>query len=325
MSDAARREPLLVLGELMGNSERDLGRRFELLRPGADGPDALLAERGAEIRGIVTRGRLPINAALMDRLPKLEIVSGFGVGYDSVDVAEAARRGIVVTNTPDVLTDEVADFTVGLTLATIREIPQSDVYLRSGGWNGGPFRLTATLRDRTIGIAGMGRIGQAVAKRLEPFGRPIAYHSRRPVEGLGYRHFPDLLGLAQACDVLIVILPGGAATNKAVNAEVLKALGPNGVLINVARGSVVDEAALVDALTSGGILAAGLDVFEREPAYMPELGRLANVVLTPHVGSGTHWTRERMADLTVANLETWFDGKGPVTPVPETPWTAQSA
>ena len=320
MTDATPKTPLLTLGELMGHSERDLGARFELLKAGASGPGEIAEARGGEIRGIVTRGRFPVDAALMDRLPKLEIVSGFGVGYDSVDVAEAARRGIVVTNTPDVLTDEVADFTVGLLLATIREIPQSDVYLRTGGWAQKPFRLTATLRDRTIGIAGMGRIGQAVADRLAPFGRPIAYHSRRPVAGSPYRHYAELSALAEACDTLIVILPGGPATQKAVDETVLRSLGERGVLINVARGSVVDEAALVAALKTGVILAAGLDVFEKEPGYTPELAELANVVLTPHVGSGTHWTRERMAELTVSNLTSWFDGKGPVTPVPETPW-----
>lgn len=313
--------PLLALGEMMGSSKPDLSRRFEILNAGAEGADAFIETRGADIRGVVTRGVHPIGAALMDRLPKLEIVSGFGVGYDSVDVAAAAERGIVVTNTPDVLTDEVADFTIGLLLATIRRIPQSDRYLRAGEWaRRGPFPLTATLRDRTIGIAGMGRIGRAIASRLEPFGRPIAYHARRRVPDLAYEHFASLIALAAACDVLIVILPGGAATRGLVGADVLEALGPDGVLVNVARGSVVDEAALFDALSSGRLAAAGLDVFEREPGFTPALAALDSVVLTPHVGSGTHWTRARMADLAVLNLTSWFDGRGPVTPVAETPW-----
>jgi lactate dehydrogenase-like 2-hydroxyacid dehydrogenase len=316
----SNRVPLLALGPLMPGYEDGLAAGFEILKADAASLPGILSARGPEIRAIAARGSMKTDAALIDALPALEIVACAGVGYDSVDLAAAARRGVVVTNAPGVLDDEVADFTIGLLLATIRRIPQGDAYVRAGRWAGGAFPLTATLRDRTIGIAGMGRIGQAIAARLEPFSRPIAYHTRRPVDGLAYPHHPTLAGLAEACDALILILPGGPSTRHVVNGEVLRALGPNGVLINVARGSVVDEARLVQALADGEIAAAGLDVFEDEPRPNPALLTMDNVVLQPHVGSGTHHTRMRMAELGVANLVSWFDGNGPVTPVPETPW-----
>jgi lactate dehydrogenase-like 2-hydroxyacid dehydrogenase len=215
----------------------------------------------------------------------------------------------------------VADFTVGLLLATIRRLPQADRYLRAGRWREeGPFPLTATLRDRTIGMLGMGRIGRRIARRIAAFDVPVAYHARHPQRDLPYRYHPDLLSLARDVDTLVVIVPGGAATRALVNAEVLAALGPRGVLVNVARGSVVDEAALIDALRSGTIHAAGLDVFADEPRVPQALVDLENAVLIPHAGSATHHTRAIMGRLVVENLLSWFDGRGPVTPVPETPW-----
>lgn len=312
--------PILSVGRTVIEADALLQGRFTLV----DGRTAplpdVLARSGAEVRGVLARSSATVTAELIDALPNLEIIAQIGVGYNTVDTAAAARRGVVVTNTPGVLTDEVADFSVALLLATIREIPQGDRYVRSGAWADKPFRLTASLRDRSIGVVGMGEIGSAIARRLEPFGRPIAYHARREVKGCPYAYHPTVVGLAEAVDTLIVIVPGGAATEKLIDASVLEALGPRGVLVNVARGSVVDEAALVAALTSGAIAAAGLDVFEREPHPSPELMALENVVLTPHVGSATHDTRGQMGALAVENLASWFAGKGPLTPVPETPW-----
>ncbi|MFG1465496.1 2-hydroxyacid dehydrogenase [Xanthobacter sp. DSM 24535] len=313
------RPKLLLTGPIMDTVvERQLAERFTLL--GLDDFEAAITTHGPEIRGIATKGKRKVDAALMARLPKLEIVSNFGVGYDTVDAAAAAARGVLVSNTPDVLNEEVADLALGLLLATVREIPQADRFTRSGAWKTGTFRLGATLRDRTIGIVGMGRIGKAIAKRIEAFGLPVVYHTRRAQPDVAYKHYENLVAMAKDVDTMILILPGGAATRGLINAEVLAALGPNGILINVARGTVVDEPALVDALVNKTILAAGLDVFVDEPNVPETLFGLDNVVLLPHVGSATHFTRTAMGQLVVDNLVSWFDGKGPVTPVAETPW-----
>ncbi|KLK89592.1 dehydrogenase [Microvirga vignae] len=283
--------------------------------------ERFLSEIGPRIRGVATStlfGRM--DATLFEPLPNLEIVSSFGVGYDNVDVAEAAKRNVIVTNTPDVLNDEVADLTLGLLLATLRKIPQADRYLREGRWLKAPFPLSPTLRERKVGIVGLGRIGKAIAKRLEGFDVSIAYHGRTQQEGVTYTYHPTLTGMAEACDVLIVITPGGAGTRHLINADVLKALGPNGVLINVARGSVVDEQALIEALKSGTILTAGLDVYEDEPRVPQELIDLEHVVLLPHIASGSVHTRNAMGQLVADNLIAWFNGKGPLTPVSETPY-----
>jgi lactate dehydrogenase-like 2-hydroxyacid dehydrogenase len=264
-----------------------------------------------------------ISEALFDRLPKLEIVASFGVGYDHIDAAAAAKRGIIVTHTPEVLNEEVADTALGLLLSTVRELPQAERHLRSGKWPYGDYRLSrATLRNRVVGLVGMGRIGRAIARRLEAFGVPVVYHTRRPRPEVAYRHYPDLVEMARAVDVIIAIVPGGAATRNLIDAKVLEALGPDGILINVARGSVVDEAALIEALKQGKILAAGLDVFAKEPHVPEELIAMENVVLLPHVGSGSVFTREKMDQLMVDNILAWSEGKPPLTPVPETPWRA---
>jgi len=283
--------------------------------------EAFLKEVGPRIRGVATStlfGR--VDASLLDRLPNVEIVSSFGVGYDNVDAAEAAKRNIVVTNTPGVLDDEVADLTLGLLLATLRKIPQADRYLRDGKWLKASFPLSATLRERKVGIVGLGRIGKAIARRLSGFDVSIAYHGRTQQDDVAYSYYPTVTGLAEACDVLIVITPGGASTRHLIDADVLKALGPNGVLINVARGTVVDEQALIHALKSGTILSAGLDVYEDEPRVPHELVDLEHVVLLPHIASASVHTRNAMGKLVADNLISWFDGKGPLTPVAETPW-----
>ena len=283
--------------------------------------EAFLSGLADRVRAFaVTYSNQNINADFMQRFPRLEIVSSFGVGYDHVDAKWAGAHGITVTNTPDVLNEEVADTALGLLLCTVREFPQAERHLRAGKWEQGPYPLTAgTLRDRTVGMVGMGRIGQAIARRLEAFRVPVVYHARRPQAGVAYRHYPNLLDMAREADVLMVIVPGGAETRNLINADVLEALGPRGILINVARGSVVDEPALIAALQEKKIFSAGLDVFVNEPQVPRELMEMENVVLFPHLGSASVHTRAAMDQLVVDNLLSWASGKGPLTPVPETP------
>ena len=261
-----------------------------------------------------------LDAASMDRLPKLEIIANFGVGYDAIDAHAAQARGIIVTNTPDVLTEEVADLAIGLLLATIRQLPQADRYLRAGQWLNRPFPFTTSLRGRKIGIVGLGRIGKAVARRLQAFEVALSYHGRSRQADVDLRYYPNLLAMAQDVDTLISVAPGGDATRHIINADVLAALGPDGVLVNVGRGTVVDEQALIKALRDGVILSAGLDVFEDEPRVPAELIAMDHIVLLPHVGSASVKTRTGMGQLQVDNLVSWFAGHGPLTPVAETPW-----
>jgi lactate dehydrogenase-like 2-hydroxyacid dehydrogenase len=284
--------------------------------------DALLKELGGRVRAIASSGTAePIGGELMGKLPRLEIVSTFGVGYDHIDVQWAAAHGVTVTNTPQVLTEEVADTALGLLLCTVREFPQAERYLRAGKWPERAYPLSkATLRNRTVGMVGMGAIGQAIARRLDAMKVPVVYHSRRPAAGVSRRHYTKLLDMARNVTVLLVITPGGAETKNLINAEVLKALGPDGILINMARGSVVDEEALIQALNDKTILSAGLDVYLREPEVPPELIAMDNVVLFPHLGSASVYTRTQMDQLVVDNLLAWAAGKPPLTPVPETPW-----
>lgn len=262
-----------------------------------------------------------VGPELMQRLPKLEQVSTFGVGYDHVDAKWAGQHGIIVTNTPEVLNEEVADTALGLLLCTVREFPQSDRYVRAGKWLEAQYPLTkATLRNRTVGMVGMGRIGRAIARRLEAFGVPVVYHSRNPQSGVKYKYYPKLVDMARDVDTLLVIVPGGPSTANIINAEVLKALGPNGILINMARGSVVDEPALIEALKNRTIFSAGLDVVAKEPHVPKELLEMEHIVLFPHLGSASEATRAAMDQLVVDNILAWAAGKPPLTPVPETPF-----
>lgn len=273
-----------------------------------------------KIRGMAVTGLVPAGSVVQARFPELEIISTFGVGYDHVDTAHARDHNVVVTNTPDVLTEEVADVALGLLIATLRDFVRADRHVREGSWATRNFPLSAgSLRDRTVGMVGMGRIGQAIARRLDASLVPVVYHSRRLAAGVSYRHYPNLIEMAKEVDTLIVITPGGASTEKLINADVLAALGPRGVVINLARGSVIDEPALIHALKSGIILAAGLDVFAKEPHVPEELRALQNVVLLPHIGSASMVTRNAMDQLVVDNIRAWFAGKPPLTPVPETP------
>jgi lactate dehydrogenase-like 2-hydroxyacid dehydrogenase len=269
----------------------------------------------------VTYTNETISPEFMQRFPKLKQVSSFGVGYDHVDAKWAGEHGIVVTNTPEVLNEEVADTALGLLLCTVREFPQSDRYVRAGKWLQAQYPLTkATLRNRTVGMVGMGRIGRAIARRLEAFKVPVVYHSRKKQLGVSYKYYPKLIDMARDVDTLMVIVPGGAATQNMINAEVLKALGPNGILINMARGSVVDEPALIEALKNRTICSAGLDVFAREPHVPKELLEMDHIVLFPHLGSSTEVTRAAMDQVVVDNILAWAAGKPPLTPVPETPY-----
>ena len=282
----------------------------------------LSADVKEKVRGMaVTYHTMHTGKEELSQFPKLEMVASFGVGYDHIGSAYARENNIIVTNTPDVLTEEVADVAMGLLIATLREFVKADKYVRSGLWQTQNYPLSVgSLRDRKVGFIGMGRIGQAIARRLDASRVPVVYHSRQPSADVSYQHYPDLIEMAKAVDTLMIIVPGGASTAKMVNAEVLKALGPRGVVINVARGSVVDEPALVAALKSGTILAAGLDVFAGEPSVPDELKAMQNVVLLPHIGSASVVTRNAMDQLVVDNLKNWFAGKPPLTPVAETPF-----
>src|SRR5215475_4154062 len=302
---AAKKTDVLVLGPPKSVIVDGLKRVFNLvgLPAGKREREAFFADSAPHLRAAactVTSGSY--NGAFLTRFPRLEIVSTFGVGYDHIDAAWAGEHGITVTNTPEVLTEEVADTALGLLLCTVREFPQAERYLRAGKWAKKGYPLSkATLRDRTVGLVGMGRIGQAIARRLDAMQVPVVYHSRRPAAGVSYKHYPGLLDMAR-------------------DVEVLRALGPDGILINMSRGSVVDEAALIKALQDKTILSAGLDVYQGEPQVPPELIAMDHIVLFPHLGSASVATRARMDQLVVDNLLAWGAGKPPLTPVAETPW-----
>jgi len=289
-----------------------LKARFEVHQRETATPEVL-----ARVRALVGGGEARIDQSLMDQCPGMEVITICGVGYDGVDVQAAKARGVPVTHTPDVLNDDVADLGVALLLAVARNLPAADQFTRQGEWEKGPFPLTRKLSGSRLGIVGMGRIGQAIAKRAAAFDMDIRYHTRSARSDMAYAHEPSLKALAAWADFLLVITPGGAATRHLINAEVLQALGPQSYLVNVARGSVVDETALIEALQKGVIAGAGLDVYADEPRVPAALRALPNVVLTPHMASGTAQTRRAMSDLTLANLQAHFDGRPLPTPVPE--------
>jgi lactate dehydrogenase-like 2-hydroxyacid dehydrogenase len=278
---------------------------------------AAFAQVAPRIVAIAASGESKVSAALMDQLPALKIISVMGVGYDGVDVAAAKARGVVVTHTPGVLNDDVADLAIALMLAVSRQIALADRYVRAGTWTSGPLPLGRKMSGARLGIVGMGRIGQAIAHRAAAFSMRIAYTARSEKEDLPYAYHPTPTALAANSDFLVLITPGGAATRKLIDAEVLKALGPQGCVINVARGSVIDETALIAALRDKTIAGAGLDVFEAEPNVPQALREMDNVVLTPHIGSATSQTRRAMAELAFANLNAQLTGQPLLTPVPE--------
>jgi lactate dehydrogenase-like 2-hydroxyacid dehydrogenase len=316
---------LLSTGPMMSLIEEGIDTSFTVHRlHQASDREALLRKIAAEVRAICTGGHTGVKTddALMARFPGLKVIGNFGVGYDSVEVPAAVKRGIVITNTPDVLTEEVADTTIGLLLSTVREFHDAETYLRAGRWaKEGDYRLTpGSLRDRTVGIAGFGRIGKAIARRLQAFGLAVSYFGRNPQAGVANRYYHDLVAMARDVDTLIVVTPGGPGTQNLINAAVLDALGPRGILINMSRGSVVDEAALIAALKAGKILRAGLDVYVNEPNVNPALLQLDNLTLFPHLGSASIHTRNQMGQLVVDNLAAFAAGQPPKTPVPETPF-----
>lgn len=306
---------VLQVGRLMPSLTQKLRDDYGAYLLPSD-PAEFLASHGDEIRVAVTSGGVCVNAELMAALPNLGAVVNFGVGYDTTDVDAAAARGIVVSNTPDVLTDCVADTAVGLMIDTLRQFPASDRYVRAGRWPvDGIYPLTRQVSNTRVGIIGMGRIGGAIAKRLSAFGCTISYHNRHQVDGSPYTYAGSPVELAAGVDVLVIAASGGASTEKLVNREVLDALGADGYLINIARGSVVDEEELVAALVDGRLAGAGLDVFAHEPNVPEPLLSMDNVVLLPHVGSGTVETRAAMEELTLRNLDSFLESGQVVTPV----------
>jgi lactate dehydrogenase-like 2-hydroxyacid dehydrogenase len=282
----------------------------------ADDKATLLAEQGAKISGLVQGGGTVTPTSLLDALPRLEIISVFGVGYDGVPTAYCKQRGIKVTNTPDVLTDDVADVALGLILMTGRGFVRLNRFVEAGEWEKRGPELTTKLGGKSVGILGLGRIGKAIAERVAAMGMRVMYTGRKPQE-VAYEFVPDLHSLAAAVDFLVVACPGGAATRNIVDAGVLDALGKKGTLVNIARGSIVDETALIAALQAGTIKGAGLDVLADEPHVPAALMGMDNVVLLPHVGSATRETRQAMGDLCKANLDAWFTQQKVLTLIPE--------
>ncbi|WP_241979856.1 2-hydroxyacid dehydrogenase [Cryobacterium glaciale] len=282
-----------------------------------DGSDrqAFLSDHGSKFTIAVTSGKIGVDSALMAGLPNLRAVVNFGVGYDTTDVAQAQARGILISNTPDVLNDCVADTALALLLDVFRRTSEADRFVRRGAWKAGNFPLASKLSGKRVGIVGLGRIGTAIAQRLEGFNCVISYHNRKPVAGVDYRYVGSLTELAAGSDALIVAAAGGADSVKLISAEVLAALGPQGYLVNIARGTVIDETALVAALVSGALGGAGLDVFADEPNVPESLLALDNVVLLPHLASGTVETRQAMAELTLANLDQFLTDGTLCTPV----------
>jgi hydroxypyruvate reductase len=276
---------------------------------------AFLKQHASTVRGLATFGPMRVDGKLMDALPKLEIISNFGVGVDSINLSDAKARGIIVTNTPDVLNECVADTAIALVLNTLRRLPQADAYTRAGNWAAsGPYPLTTSLGGKTLGILGLGRIGEAIAKRAMAMGMKIRYHNRRKKD-VPFPYDPDPVSLAKNSDVLMIVTPGGPETQNLVGAKVLDAVGPQGYVINIARGSVIDEPLLLRYLQEKRIAGAGLDVFVDEPRIPPEFFKLDNAVLFPHVGSATVETRKAMGDLQIENLRLHFSGKPVATRV----------
>ena len=311
---------ILQAGRLLPSLEARLAAEFDTVLLAEQGDSAaFVAAHGAGFEGFVTSAGVGVTADMLARLPRLRAISSFGVGLDKLDLAAAQARGIAVGYTPDVLNDCVADLAMALMLDVGRRISEADRFVRRGGWTtpgAKSFPLARKVSGAKLGIVGLGRIGQTIAKRASGFEMDIRYHSRRPVAGVAWAHEPSLIELARWCDYLVVITAGGAATRHLVNDAVLEALGPRGFVINVARGSVIDEAALVRALADKRIAGAGLDVFENEPNVPRALFELDNVVLLPHIASGTEETRQAMADRVFDNLQGFFRDGRMVSPAP---------
>ncbi|MBX2856687.1 MAG: 2-hydroxyacid dehydrogenase [Rhodobacteraceae bacterium] len=311
---------ILQIGPMTARVESALADAYAVHRfwEAAD-PQALLREAGPKLRGVATSGDKGCSRAVIEALPALEIIANYGVGYDGVDVGACRERGVRVTNTPDVLNDAVAEMTLGMMLSLCRRIPQADRFVRDGRWGSksgsGAFPLTGELTGKTVGILGLGRIGKEIARRCQAFKMQVVYHGRNRQEHEPFPFYADLTAMARDVDWLVVIAPGSAETQGLVSRQVMEALGPQGALVNVARGSLVDEPAMVEMLQTGALGAAALDVFTAEPSVPEALWSLENVVLSPHQGSATEKTRAAMGDLVVSNLAAHFAGRPLLTPV----------
>ena len=317
-------KPAVLLSQKLNKFiEEALADDYDLLDMPEEGVNALGA-RAADIRAVIAFGGF--SAEQMDALPNLEIITCPGVGYDGIDTDHAAERGIIITHTPNVLNDEVADTAVALLLNTVRQFYFAEKWVRDGRWErDGAFELSPfTLKGRKVGLYGLGRIGEEIAARLEPFKVEISYHTRSPKKGVAYAYHPTLASLADAVDTLICIVPKTDETHKTINADILKALGPNGILGIVGRGWTVDEGDLIAALEAGTLGGAGLDVFYDEPHVPEKLLIFDTVSVLPHVASASVATRRAMAQLVADNLKSWFAEGRPVTPVPETPFTPKA-
>lgn len=309
-------QTILALGTLLPSEMDELERDFRVIRLSKElDPEAALQQHRNDIVGIISSPMKKVNRHLIQALPNLEIISQFGIGVDNIDLAAAAERHIVVTNTPDLVTNDTADIALSLLLNCARRTVEGDAYVRVGHWANGPMPLGVSLTGKTVGIIGLGRIGQAVARRALGFDMNVIYYGRQEKPEFSYSYYPDLMKLAEDSDFMILTVSGGPETRHLVNADVLKALGPDGFLINVARGSVVDEEALLIALRNRDIAGAGLDVFDNEPHVPEALYTMDNVVLLPHIGTATTETRKKMGQLVLQNLRAHFNGEPLTTPV----------
>jgi len=317
--ETALKKDMLLIGSATPRMMEAFAADFEIHElDKIDGLVNFLTANGSKIEAIATNGHAGVSKQIMDGTPNLRVISCYGVGYDAIDVLAAKAKGVIVTHTPNVLNNDVANTAIMLMLAVSRRLLRDDQWVRSGNWKAkGNAPLTTSIEGKRVGIVGLGRIGETIARKLEAFSCDIVYHTRNQKPESPYRYYADLVEMAKDVDYLVVITPGGASTNKLVNRDVMNALGPQGTLINVARGTVVDEAEMVKALREGRLGNAGLDVFEAEPQVPEALFEMENVVLTPHVASATVETRQAMGDLTVENLVRFFKEGKVTSPVPE--------
>jgi lactate dehydrogenase-like 2-hydroxyacid dehydrogenase len=311
------KKTLLALQTILPAEMKQLEEHFNVIRLWKENdPEATIKENAENIVAILsTYNCSGVSRKLMEALPNLEIIAQFGVGYNNIDVEAAAERGVAVTYTPDILTNDTADTALALLLAAARRVCEGDMFVRVGRWRDGPLPLGMTLSGKKAGVVGLGRIGRAIAKRLEAFDIEVMYHGRSQKDDVSYSFYADLKEMAQTCDFLVLACAGGPATENLINLEILEALGSRGVLVNIARGTVVNEDDLQIALRNGSIAAAGLDVFRDEPNVPESLLKMDNVVLLPHIGSATIETRSKMGQLVVDNFLAHFEGQPVLTPV----------
>ncbi len=309
------KKTILALHSMLPPEMKELEKDFEVLKlwKEADPEAALQAYKNNIVAILTVAGGMAVTRRMIEGLPNLELITQFGVGVDNIDLDAAAERHVAVTNTPDIVTADTADTALALILATLRRIVEADVCVRTGGWR--PFPMGAALSGKIVGIIGLGRIGYAIAKRCEAFDMRVIYHGRREQKDKPYQYYADLPQMAAACDILVAACPGGAETMHLVNHRILKALGPNGYLINIARGSVVKTEDLLIALSNKDIAGAGLDVYENEPDVPEALKSMDNVVLLPHIGTATLETRTEMGRLVISNIRAHFEGKALITPL----------